>query len=155
MKATRMNTKSDFSCRLYDEFQRVGLPMHSPTQIARILNRRALHARVTPQAVRKWLYHGVFPSQDKLINLADWLGVSVQWLRFGIGDKEDAHSMIVRETDQEVYEALHLSQLMKELSQLPEKHIEKIHDMIQTLKEEAQYLSQNLISTEKDPEVTY
>ena len=41
------------------------------------------HAPVTTHTVRKWLTGEAIPAQSKLRTLADWLGVSVAWLRFG------------------------------------------------------------------------
>ena len=41
------------------------------------------HAPVTTHTVRKWLTGEAIPAQPKLRTLADWLGVSVAWLRFG------------------------------------------------------------------------
>jgi hypothetical protein len=87
MKMNHLEIRQSFSKRLYDEFQRMGLPMNSPTEITRTINRKLPQLSVTPQAVRKWLFHGVFPSQDKIMMLADWLGVSAQWLRYGTGER--------------------------------------------------------------------
>jgi hypothetical protein len=87
MKMNHLEIRQAFSKRLYDEFQRIGLPMNSPTEITRVINRKLPQLSVTPQAVRKWLFHGVFPSQDKVMMLADWLGVSAQWLRYGTGER--------------------------------------------------------------------
>ena len=41
------------------------------------------HAPVTTHTVRKWLTGEAIPAQPKLRTLADWLGVSVAWIRFG------------------------------------------------------------------------
>ena len=49
----------------------------------RAFNALSTHAPVTPHAVRKWLMGEAIPAQPKLRTLADWLGVSVAWLRFG------------------------------------------------------------------------
>ncbi len=87
MKMNHLEIRQAFSKRLYEAFQRMSLPMNSPTEITRVINRKLPQLSVTPQAVRKWLYHGVFPSQDKLMMLADWLGVSAQWLRYGTGER--------------------------------------------------------------------
>ena len=38
---------------------------------------------VTTYGVRKWLTGESIPSQDKLVVLAAWLGVSPEWLRYG------------------------------------------------------------------------
>lgn len=87
MKMNHLEIRQAFSKRLYQEFRRMSLPMNSPTEITRVINRKLPQLSVTPQTVRKWLYHGVFPSQDKLMMLADWLGVSPQWLRYGTGER--------------------------------------------------------------------
>ena len=41
------------------------------------------HAPVSHAAARKWVMGKSLPTQEKLRTLADWLGVSVAWLRFG------------------------------------------------------------------------
>lgn len=38
---------------------------------------------MTNQAVQKWLTGKAYPTSDKIETLADWLGVSAHWLRFG------------------------------------------------------------------------
>jgi transcriptional regulator with XRE-family HTH domain len=55
----------------------------SPTQLAREFNLRYAGSHVTVHAVRKWLVGDAIPTQEKLRTLADWLGVSAEWLRFG------------------------------------------------------------------------
>ena len=87
MKMNHLEIRQAFSKRLYGEFQRMSLPMESPTEIARVINRKLPQLSVTPQAVRKWIFGEGFPSQDKLVMLADWLGVSAQWLRYGTGER--------------------------------------------------------------------
>lgn len=87
MDLTTIEEKQRFSERLCGEFRRLALPINSPTEIARILNRKLPQLSVTPQSVRKWLFAETYPTQDKIMMLADWLGVSAQWLRFGEGEK--------------------------------------------------------------------
>jgi len=41
---------------------------------------------VTVHAARKWLFGESIPTQDKMRTLADWLGVSANWLRYGGSD---------------------------------------------------------------------
>mgnify|MGYP001547095961 CR=1 FL=1 len=50
-------------------------------------NLRHTKESVTPQATQKWLSGKSRPTPDKIETLADWLGVSAQWLRYGIGEK--------------------------------------------------------------------
>jgi hypothetical protein len=132
VRVTKITIQSEFSRRLYSEFQRVGLPMYSPTEITRILNRKALSSRVTTQAVRKWLYHGVFPSQDKLINLASWLGVSAEWLRYGV-EKNTQHLLQLQEQIPTDYNLATPSMIMQELSQLPEARLIQLLEVIQQM----------------------
>ncbi len=87
MKNMATELKKAFGERAYNEFKRMGLPMESPTEIARVINQKLPQLSVTPQAVRKWIFGEGFPSQDKLVILADWLGVSAQWLRYGTGER--------------------------------------------------------------------
>ncbi len=87
MKTTNEELRKAFSARIYNEFKRIGLPTDSPTEIARTINRKLPQLSVTAQAVRKWLLGDGFPSQDKLVMLADWLGISAQWLRYGTGER--------------------------------------------------------------------
>lgn len=58
----------------------------SPTLLAREFNLRTKDKTVSMFASRKWLLGESIPTQEKMQVLADWLGVSVQWLRFGIED---------------------------------------------------------------------
>jgi transcriptional regulator with XRE-family HTH domain len=85
MEMTNEKLRQQFSARLKKEFQRTGLPVSSPTQIAQEFNRRYPATQVTAQSLRKWLLAEAIPTQAKLIALADWLSVSPQWLRFGTG----------------------------------------------------------------------
>lgn len=87
MNLTTIEEKQRFSERLCSELRRMALPINSPTEIARILNRKLPQLSVTPQSVRKWLFAEAYPTQDKIMMIADWLGVSAQWLRFGEGEK--------------------------------------------------------------------
>lgn len=90
MEMTNEKLRQQFSARLKKEFQRVGLPVASPTQIVQEFNRRYPGTQVTAQTVRKWMLAEAIPTQAKLIALADWLAVSPQWLRFGTGARRVA-----------------------------------------------------------------
>lgn len=89
-----MDTSSEqqriaFSQRLAAEFLRLGLPLESPTRIARTFNQKFSGKPVTAQSVRKWLLAETMPTQPKLLVLAAWFGVSAQWLRFGEGSRSE------------------------------------------------------------------
>jgi len=85
MEAKNEKIRQQFSDRLKKEFVRAGLPVSSPTQIANEFNRRYPLYKVAPQTMRKWLFADAIPTQARLLALADWLDVSPQWLRFGMG----------------------------------------------------------------------
>lgn len=90
MEVTNEQLRIEFSQRLKAEVERLRLPVSSPTQIARAFNQRFPGQTVTPQTVRKWLLAEAMPTQPKLLALAQWFGVSAQWLRFGTGMREDS-----------------------------------------------------------------
>lgn len=90
MEATNEQLRIEFSQRLKGEVERLGLPVSSPTQISRVFNQRFPEQAVTPQTVRKWLLADAMPTQSKLLALAEWFGVSAQWLRFGTGGREES-----------------------------------------------------------------
>jgi transcriptional regulator with XRE-family HTH domain len=52
------------------------------SRIAREFNLRFPDKAVTVHAVRKWLKGESIPTQDKLVALAQWLGVKADWLRY-------------------------------------------------------------------------
>lgn len=88
MQITNEKLRQQFSERLKKEFIRLGLPIASPTKIAQEFNARFPANKITAQTVRKWLLADAIPTQAKLMNLAEWLEVSAQWLRFGIGKRK-------------------------------------------------------------------
>lgn len=88
MEVTNEQLRVEFSQRLKAEVEGIRLPVSSPTQISRVFNQRFPRQTVTPQTVRKWLLAEAMPTQPKLLALAEWFGVSAQWLRFGTGVRE-------------------------------------------------------------------
>jgi hypothetical protein len=81
-----MNSSSEqenFSKRFRQALRNADYSPDSPTQLAREFNIRFSSGHVTPHAVRKWLVGESIPTQDKLRILANWLGVTAEWLRYG------------------------------------------------------------------------
>jgi hypothetical protein len=76
-----------FSRRLKEALKQAGDDGSSPTRLAREFNRRYPGEPVTLHAARKWLNGDALPAQDKVRVLARWLGVGVDWLRFGDGNQ--------------------------------------------------------------------
>jgi len=56
----------------------------SPTVLAREFNRRSKNSKIVVTGAHKWLTGEAIPQQPKLQLLSNWLGVSVQWLRYGV-----------------------------------------------------------------------
>lgn len=67
----------------------MGMPVGSPTQIAREFNQHFSGQPVSAQTVRKWLHAETVPTQPKLLALSAWLGVSAQWLRYGSVERQE------------------------------------------------------------------
>lgn len=65
--------------------------METAADLALQFNLRHRKDSVTPQAAQKWLAGKARPTVDKIETLAIWLNVSVQWLRYGIGEKTPPH----------------------------------------------------------------
>lgn len=81
--------KREFGLRLVAALEAAGRPVNA-SQVLAAFNRLDPGMRVTIFAVRKWLLGTAIPTQDKLHLLANWLGVSAQWLRFGeTGQQEE------------------------------------------------------------------
>lgn len=77
-----INERAGFAARLILALEETAKPA-KVVDVWRAFNAISTHAPVTPHAVRKWLMGEAIPAQPKLRTLADWLGVSVAWLRFG------------------------------------------------------------------------
>ena len=77
-----INERTRFAARLILALEETAKPA-KVVDVWRAFNALSTHAPVTPHAVRKWLMGEAIPAQPKLRALADWLGVSVAWLRFG------------------------------------------------------------------------
>lgn len=56
---------------------------NSPTALSKAFNIRFPRMAITSHAARKWLVGEAIPTQEKLVALAEWLGVDPAWLRFG------------------------------------------------------------------------
>jgi transcriptional regulator with XRE-family HTH domain len=72
-----------FSARLKAALKRAEKPVRGSTELALQFNLRHVGEPVTPQACQLWLSGKGMPTPEKIQTLADWLGVSSHWLRFG------------------------------------------------------------------------
>ena len=75
--------KTAFSDRLKLALTRSRKQIDTATELALQFNLRHPNDPVTTQAAQKWLTGKACPTTDKIETLADWLGVSAHWLRFG------------------------------------------------------------------------
>lgn len=114
-----------FSSRLKEALKAAGDRADSPTALARAFNRRYPGQPVSVYAARKWLYGEAIPGQDKLRVLAEWLGHSSEWLRYGgPTSSERPREMVSSSMDYE---------LMRAISALTEPHQVVVRDLVQSL----------------------
>lgn len=122
--------RESFTARLKQALVRIGDDGSSPTRLVREFNRRYPGAPVTLHASRKWLNGEALPAQDKLRVLAEWLGVTPEWLRFGdSGDERSAHYQ-VREAKQMID-----FDLAREIGALTPVHREAVRALVKALRQ--------------------
>ncbi|WP_407551947.1 LexA family transcriptional regulator [Vibrio parahaemolyticus] len=76
------NVRSEFAQRLAQACSKAGIEEHGRGVIL------AKKLGVTPKAVSKWLNAESMPRQNKMAELADYLGVSLYWLQYGKNDNQ-------------------------------------------------------------------
>lgn len=88
-----------FTQRLFLALTTIGYEVTNISGITREINKLFGEKSITSHAVRKWLTGQSIPIHSRLIRLADWLGVSPAWLRFGEGQmyQSEIESVIVSE----------------------------------------------------------
>lgn len=74
--------KVEFARRLHAALERAGIPQ-KPAVIEREFNQRYWGKPITFHAARLWLKGETIPTHDRLLCLAQWLGVEPQTLRYG------------------------------------------------------------------------
>lgn len=82
-----LDEKQAFSLRLKQALKRNPKKIDTATELALNFNLRHTTGPITTQAAQKWLTGQALPTIDKIATLADWLNVSLQWLRFGIAEQ--------------------------------------------------------------------
>jgi len=81
------NARQEFAQRLAEALQKSGRKT-SPTGLAEEFNARFAGSSVHMASCRKWLLGEAIPTQEKLVVLAQMLGVTADWLRFGHSTQE-------------------------------------------------------------------
>lgn len=76
--------KIKFASRLKQALKRSPKKIETATELALNFNLRHTNDPITTQAAQKWLTGRAFPTIDKIVTLAEWLNVPLQWLRFGL-----------------------------------------------------------------------
>jgi CheY-like chemotaxis protein len=121
--------RAKFQARLAKALQFAGYSHDSPTQLAREFNFRFSGQPVTIHAARKWLVGESIPTQDKLRILAQWLGVTAEWLRFGDTEypeiSEPARQAPAANSDE--------AKLLAKLLELDPYHRRLAHDFVSML----------------------
>jgi hypothetical protein len=79
------NEKNEFTKRLLTSLTNIGYQVNNISGITVEINKLFGEKSITSHAVRKWLTGQSLPIHSRMIRLADWLGVSPAWLRFGEG----------------------------------------------------------------------
>lgn len=113
-----------FSARLRESLTRAGAGA-GPAWLSREFNRRYPGKPVSLHAARKWLLGEAIPAQDKLRVLADWLGVTAEWLRFGAGS---AYELREPSPDSGLDYPL-----MREIAALSEPHRAVVRELVNAL----------------------
>lgn len=115
-----------FSSRLQQTLLNARHSPDSPTELARDFNVRYPGRAITVHAARKWLVGEAIPTQDKMRVLADWLGVPIEWLRFGGNEEENASRNAARANIVD-------PSLIADLQLLDEQHREIAREVIRIL----------------------
>lgn len=115
-----------FSARLQQTLLNARHSPDSPTELARDFNVRYPGRAITVHAARKWLVGEAIPTQDKMRVLADWLGVPIEWLRFGGNDDENGRNPAARANVVD-------PSLIADLQLLDEQHREIAREVIRIL----------------------
>ncbi|MEN3296732.1 MAG: hypothetical protein V7642_5985 [Burkholderiales bacterium] len=122
--------RRDFSERLQQALRNSDYAPDSPTQLAREFNIRSAGRVVTVHAARKWLVGEAIPTQEKLRALAQWLGVSAEWLRFG-GDCAEARTATVADIERRI--APQELAMMEQYMKLDDQRRRVVHQLIRML----------------------
>lgn len=116
---SELDEKKAFAARLKQALKRSSKRIETASALATQFNLRHPAEPITPQAAQKWLSGTARPTLDKIKTLADWLDVSVEWLRFGVTDMKrsrPAKGAKPRETIQPTADELELLRRLRGLS---------------------------------------
>ena len=115
--------RAQFSARLHTLLTSLGQPA-TPSSLALAFNRHFQGAPVTMHAARKWLVGGAIPTQAKLRALAQLVGVSPEWLRYGAPGAAARTVPAIIDAD---------LQLIADLARLDGQQRRMVHELIRML----------------------
>ncbi|MCI2811239.1 transcriptional regulator [Eoetvoesiella caeni] len=128
--------KIAFAERLKQALKRSRKKIETAADLALQFNLRHPNEPITPQAAQKWLAGKSRPTVDKIATLADWLNISAQWLRFGIGEARPQATRLVSK-EPELNDSATLSdderQLIQKMRLLTEHRRYLITQLVQEL----------------------
>jgi transcriptional regulator with XRE-family HTH domain len=110
------NWRDSFARRLQHRLQLKG-KKDSPTALAREFNLRWRGVPITTNAVRKWLKGDSIPTMDKMEVLANMLGVTPDWLRWGDGESALSSSAMASDWKHKITEPLPIENMEKAVIQ--------------------------------------
>lgn len=110
------NWRDSFARRLQHRLQLKG-KKDSPTALAREFNLRWRGVPVSSNAVRKWLKGESTPTMDKMEVLANMLGVTPDWLRWGDEESTTNPSAMVPDWIHKLKEPLPIENMEKAVIQ--------------------------------------
>lgn len=85
----KQDEKQAFAERLNKAIEAAGYEAR-PSVVEKHFNQRYWGSPVSFQGVRRWLKGESIPEQDKLVTLAEWLGIEPHQLRYGVDAPERA-----------------------------------------------------------------
>ena len=125
--------KKAFSERLKQALRRSPKPVGTPSELAIQFNLRHPREPITPQAAQKWMTGKAWPTDDKIRTLAEWLGVSESWLRFGVKPSDGSAT---KKRRKEISDSTFSEQevaMIRSFRQLPAHRQALIRDLIEDL----------------------
>jgi len=118
----KQEARQRFAQRLSDTLQKSGRST-SPSALAVEFNARFSGPRVHLSSCRKWLMGDAIPTQEKLVVLAQMLGVTSDWLRFG-----DATRVMEQETPT-AFDKQELA-LLADFARLPQRDQQLVKQLV-------------------------
>jgi transcriptional regulator with XRE-family HTH domain len=119
---------SAFTQRLFLALNSIGYEVTNISGITREINKLFGEKSITTHAVRKWLSGQAIPIHSRLIRLADWLGVSPAWLRFGEGQMYKSDLSHIPHSEEKSY-----AQIFAKINSLSKEELELVTHQIELI----------------------